>query len=74
MFAYVLDVTVDHLDQCSMLRIVITLHCLCLFSQTTGPTGTKLSRNITRLVVLNILHGFHLIWKFNMAARANFAF
>jgi len=36
-----------------MIRIVITWHPSSFFTQTTGPNGTKLRKNATR-VVLNI--------------------
>jgi hypothetical protein len=39
-------------------------------SETTGPTGTKLSRNVPWMVLYKVTV-FHSSWIFNMAARAN---
>jgi hypothetical protein len=41
-----------------------------IISDTTGPIGAKLSRNVPEMVLYKV-SVFHSSWIFNMAARAN---
>ena len=61
-----------HVNYCHHLASVVcrlsTFHISSFFSETTGPIGTKLSRNVPWMVLYKV---FCSSWIFNMAARAN---
>jgi hypothetical protein len=50
--------------------ILNSFHISSFFSETTGPIGTKLSRNVPWMVLYKVTV-FRSSWIFNMAARAN---